>query len=476
MKPIRIQLIDKDPPENNPFEFDLLNREEAVKTLTRLIGAIEEGPCVLAVDAPWGAGKTTFLKIWAQYLRNEQFSVVEFNAWKTDFSNDPFMALCAELTRGFGEGKSSGYAKEVKKAAAKVIKHIGSNAMNISSIAIEKMTIGLVVPTKLWAYLNEKAAEERLNKYQKAQDVIKEFKEKLEGLARARNKGIVQSKTGGHKPLVVMIDELDRCRPSYAIELLETAKHLFDVDQIVFVLAVNREQLGYAVRALYGADFNAEGYLRRFFDLDFRLPEPERSEFIKILLDSTNIEQSLIRNTLQAFFDVSPLTLRDIDQAVHRIGLVLNSLSGTRPTMEYLVAIALILRTLDKTLYSRFVHKEITDRQVVEEIFNNSSINIQQWEPYGIQFQIGLVLAYKELSVITTERRTPQETAIERHLEGIQNNEERHLVEEQLKNAYDQLQGEDTTGTDFKDAYRHIELFSSDHLIDTGPQIKQSIS
>ena len=444
-----------------------------MKTLTRLIGAIEEGPCVLAVDAPWGAGKTTFLKIWAQYLRNEKFSVVEFNAWKTDFSEDPFMALCAELTRGFSEGKGAEYAKKFLKAAVKVIQHIGSNT-------VEKATGGYIVPIKLWAYLKQKtvetATEERLAKHQQAQAVIGEFKEKLEDMARALNNRPAQADAGGHKPLVVMIDELDRCRPSYAVELLETAKHLFDVDRLVFVLAVNREQLAQAVKALYGADFNAEGYLRRFFDLDFRLPEPERSKFIKILLDSTNIEQSLIRNTLQAFFDVSPLTLRDIDQAVHRIGLVLNSLSGTRPTMEYLVAIALILRTLDKTLYSQFVHKEITDHQVVEEIFNNSSINIQQWEPYGIQFQIGLVLAYKELSVMTTGRRTPQETAIERHLEGIQNNEERHLVEEQLKNAYDQLQGEDTTGTDFKDAYRHIELFSSDHLIDTGSEIKQSIS
>ena len=102
--------------------------------------------------------------------------------------------------------------------------------------------------------------------------MIEEFKEKLEDLARALNNRTAQADNGNHKPLVVMIDELDRCRPSYAVELLETAKHLFDVDRIVFVLAVNREQLAHAVCALYGADFNAEGYLRRFFDEDFRLP------------------------------------------------------------------------------------------------------------------------------------------------------------------------------------------------------------
>ena len=75
---------------------------------------------------------------------------------------------------------------------------------------------------------------------------------------------------------MVMINELDRCRPSYAVELLEVAKHLFSADRIVFVLAVNCDQLAHSVTALYGNDFDAEGYLRRFFDVDFQLPEPDR--------------------------------------------------------------------------------------------------------------------------------------------------------------------------------------------------------
>ena len=308
-------------PEDNPLQYDLLDRKEAVVTLTHLVGSIK-GPCVLAVDAPWGAGKTTFLKIWAQYLRNELFPVVEFNAWKTDFSDDPFVALCAELTRGVSEETGGGDADEFKKAAVEVIKHIGSNA-------VEKVTGGLVVPTKLWADLNEEAVEtateERLAKHLKAQTVIEEFKEKLEDMAQARNDGTTQADNGGQKPLVVMIDELDRCRPSYAVELLETAKHLFDVEQIVFVLAVNREQLAHAVRALYGADFKANDYLRRFFDVDFRLPAPVRDRFIETLLNSTGIRIPPVRELLQTFLGASTLSLRDIEQAAHRFCLAINA-------------------------------------------------------------------------------------------------------------------------------------------------------
>ena len=59
-----------------------------------------DGPCVLAVDAPWGAGKTTFLRMLSHHLRNQEFPVIEFNAWETDFAGDPFVALSEELTAG----------------------------------------------------------------------------------------------------------------------------------------------------------------------------------------------------------------------------------------------------------------------------------------------------------------------------------------------------------------------------------------
>ena len=109
-----------------------------------------------------------------------------------------------------------------------------------------------------------------MSRYGEAKQAITEFRQTLGDVADAL------SEDHNGRPLVVVVDELDRCRPSYAIELLETAKHPFAVDRVVFVLAVNRAQLAESVRALYGAGFNSEGYLRRFFDLDFRLPEPNR--------------------------------------------------------------------------------------------------------------------------------------------------------------------------------------------------------
>ena len=86
---IRIRPEEVEIPPDKPFEHDLLDRKDLAKFLTQVVDGID-GPCVMAIDAPWGAGKTTFLKMWSRHLRKKCFPVVEFNAWETDHAADPF--------------------------------------------------------------------------------------------------------------------------------------------------------------------------------------------------------------------------------------------------------------------------------------------------------------------------------------------------------------------------------------------------
>ncbi|TOM29984.1 hypothetical protein CGH78_24710, partial [Vibrio parahaemolyticus] len=74
------------------------------------------------------------------------------------------------------------------------------------------------------------------------------------------------------KPLVVIIDELDRCRPTYAVELIEKVKHLFSVKNVVFLLVMHRQQLEVAVKSVYGPDIDAHTYLQKFINLETTLP------------------------------------------------------------------------------------------------------------------------------------------------------------------------------------------------------------
>ena len=123
---IRIQPKEIEVPEDDPFRHDLLGRKEPVEILTHLVGNLE-GPCVLALDAAWGTGKTTFLRIWAQHLRIEGFPVVEFNAWETDFSGEPFVALSTELTEGLDEYTITDKTLATKIAATKKSGNRGSS-------------------------------------------------------------------------------------------------------------------------------------------------------------------------------------------------------------------------------------------------------------------------------------------------------------------------------------------------------------
>ncbi|QDE47832.1 hypothetical protein EIN43_17235 [Enterobacter hormaechei] len=65
-------------------------------------------------------------------------------------------------------------------------------------------------------------------------------------------------------PTFIFIDELDRCRPNYAIDMLETIKHLFDINNVVFVIATDKEQLSHSICSVYGSGFDATRYLDRF--------------------------------------------------------------------------------------------------------------------------------------------------------------------------------------------------------------------
>ena len=121
-----------------------------------------------------------------------------------------------------------------------------------------------------------------------AKQSVQEFKAVLRRMAE-------KSKEATKRPLIVMIDELDRCRPTYAIEVLEVAKHSFSVENIVFVLAINRSELAHSIQVIYGDRFDAEGYLRRFFDIEFQLPDPDRGALIDAMFVSIGLDSYLQR-------------------------------------------------------------------------------------------------------------------------------------------------------------------------------------
>ena len=433
---------------DDPFQNDMLDRKKSVEILTCLVANLR-GACTLAVDAEWGHGKTTFLKIWTAHLRQQGFPAVEFNAWETDYSGNPFITLSTELTKGFQESADRSLSMKIqnlRKQASRIARRAAP------TVAQGVATVIPVVGTSL-GQVAASLLKDNLSAYEENQRSVKTFTRVLENMAETL------SESAGGRPLIVMIDELDRCRPSYAVQLLEVAKHLFSVDHIIFVLAINRLELAHSVKALYGTAFDAEGYLRRFFDADFRLPHPDRDKFIDYLLESTGIndyldeteEQPRVAQLLKAFFQTPDLSLRRIAQATHRLALVLASLPRDGLSFARAAVVALIIRTIDVGIYyDFFIREAVSDSDVSKKIFSHqgSGANKLKLSREGRWFDVSLIKAFEERQLRNrTQIKSPllqsYENAASGHdtfLRMLDHEHMKYELYQQFKEAVDRLE------------------------------------
>ncbi len=269
---------------NAPFANDKLGREKHAEILTRIVKAYPDG-FVLAINSPWGTGKTMFLKMWEAYLAQPERDIetIYFNAWESDFQQEPLVALLAEMKEK--------YKNEID--FSEVIEKAGPIAVAASFALIRYFSKKYLGEEFVAAAVDgastgaERFLEKQLEATQNRKESIEAFCEELTIFLKKHSKN--------DNPIVFMIDELDRCRPSYAVELLEQVKHLFNVPGIVFVLAIDKEQLGHAIKGVYGSKgINDVEYLRRFIDLEYRLPESNLQELCYYFFDCFEIPRLLM--------------------------------------------------------------------------------------------------------------------------------------------------------------------------------------
>ena len=303
---------------DNPFKNDTLDREANITVLTQFITSFEQS-IVLCIDGGWGQGKTTFIKMWQQYLKNQHIPTIYFNAWESDYTDDALIALIGEISLSIKELEF-----QDKTKATKIIARIYEYTANLTKVVLPSVTnlsikalFGCFANTnelaKALGALSESLVKEQIKKYEKSRKTLSKFKKDLSELAQCYADGKEQ------KPLVIFIDELDRCRPDFAIEVLEKAKHLFNVDNIIFVLATDKTQLGHSIRAVYGQGLDVNGYLRRFIDFDYLLPLSNR-KYITHLINKFSLGKYLLlkethyiepKSFLENMVDKYNLTLRE---------------------------------------------------------------------------------------------------------------------------------------------------------------------
>lgn len=450
----------------DPFKNDVLDRKANIEILTQFITSYEQS-IVLCIDAGWGQGKTTFIKMWQQYLKNQDIPTIYFNAWESDYTDDALIALIGEISLSIQE-----LAGEDKTTAEKIIGRIYKFAANftkaaaptMANLGIKAASGGLIsadeIPTA-FGNLSEALVKEQITQYEESRKTLGSFKKALSELARCYADG------DAHKPLVIFIDELDRCRPNFAIEVLEKAKHLFNVDNIVFVLATDKTQLGHSIRAVYGQGLDVNGYLRRFIDFDYLLPSPVKSDYIVSLLKDLAIDKYLninpfyfdytLLNILKAITNLYKLTLREQEALCNILNIIVRTKIHLTKEKYTLLFLLIILKLKFPDLYKSLnrYNKSKFFSNVLENLNSQYSSDTDN-DIYHFEF-----LECMLLSVIRPTSHFSYEETIDHYVRKYNFND---VKKQNLIDSFDMVKGFEITIQDLLTIKNAIEISTSFRL------------
>ncbi len=227
-------------------------------------------PYVLLLEDNFGMGKTHFSTRFTYYLRNCNIDTIYFSAWENDYIEQPFVSFSKEIIKYFKQYES------LWDKFGNTSKAIFSLISNIIKTTTE---IGKAI----------EAVECFINNFIEHDDYLLSFKKSL--------KDFIESLP--NKKLVIIVDELDRCRPDYAMKTLEIIKHFFDIEGLFIIVPTNEHSLQKCVKALYGIDeedkqsLENEHYFNKFFTDKLNLYKPNYLNLVQTIITESSIQKLL---------------------------------------------------------------------------------------------------------------------------------------------------------------------------------------
>ena len=267
-------------PEIVDFANDLQNFLQDVDT-----------PYVIGLDGGYGTGKTHFSTRFAVQM-HKKIRTLYFSAWENDYKNDPLsifveqIALLVKQEQKVIKPKTFQFIQNLLGAWAK------STDINVSA-QVGELSAGIT--TNVGDFIsNLKKLELPVDVLQKAKSQLAEYIKLLP-----------------HDKLIFIVDDLDRCRPDFAIKTLEAVKHFFDIEGLIVVMPINQNRLRICVDAFYQISSearqklgNKEDYLQKFFNEIIDIPNLNYEkicsdnitpkEFAKNLVYEGNVFNSII--------------------------------------------------------------------------------------------------------------------------------------------------------------------------------------
>ncbi len=234
---------------------------------------------VYSISAEFGIGKTFFCDKLKDVLKQDNIPVSMLNIWKMDFYENPLVPLLINLQKTYAQYSAG------PRIFPNPTKLLNAFKTIVSGISIEanaplfgKIVIDGEKMVNCHENLKKNAKDSSIyTEYEQFEEELNNLKTFLKNWAKEVD-----------KPIVIIIDELDRCRPDYAVKTLEILKHFFDISGFVFVLSIDEEQLKSSVETLFGTK-NFDGYKRKFINNSFILPNPDKEKFTNFLYEKSGL-------------------------------------------------------------------------------------------------------------------------------------------------------------------------------------------
>lgn len=340
------------------LKSDIIGRGQDIKQFMMLLSNMEDDCYSIALNGEWGSGKTFFIKqikllldaqnpyssmddefreavlntVGSNFKIPDSYTTVYYDAWINDNHNDPILslvyAIISDDQRNLSTDKNRSLSNTVAALASAV------SGRDISSLLQQ------LKGTDTFSSLKNEDS---------IRSLVKDFINQL-----------IQEH--GNR-LVFFIDELDRCKPDYAIRFLERIKHYFDDDRVTFVFAVSLSQLQSTVKRYYGLEYNATRYLDKFFDLRISLRSIDLDSFFSYQLSmGQNYTFDIVSIECAEYFNFSLREVERYGRMMKIAGNAIRKQSGGFPEQNamlfascYIVPIIIALQMYDVELYNRFM-------------------------------------------------------------------------------------------------------------------------
>lgn len=360
---------------DDDFGPDLFGRKKFGIALANIVKN-SKSPLVISLDGNWGEGKSTFVKAWQKILDEEKTPNIYIDAFASDYVDDAFMVVAGAITDYVSENAPTKKSKEFIEKA----KNVGAHVLSLSAkIGIRAISAGVIKEadvhemSKIGEDISkdisssaEKYIKDRLTNHKAERQSIEHFKEFLSTIPSSLREP-------SESPLTVIIDELDRCRPSFAVEMLEKIKHLFSVPNVNFLLVINKTQLQESIKSTYGANINAHTYLQKFITIEATLPKKKGRDgdiekYCQHLIDQYGLENGDWKEYFTALGTQLNCSLRELERIFSNLAIILMSERQGASVYEPLISTICTLKVMRPGVFSRLAEGDITIEDIQEAI------------------------------------------------------------------------------------------------------------